>query len=86
MLNLLVCSFCVCCRRAKQRIAYSDLCYFEGSEIGFRSINGGAGGAGKEFCESLGGNIQKEQFTIIMLTYEREQVEHDIYFNLTPLY
>lgn len=47
-----------------------------GSEIGFRTINGGAGGAGKEFCESLGGNIQKEQFTIIILTYEREQVWH----------
>ncbi len=47
---------------------------FLGSEIGFRAINGGAGGAGKEFCESLGGNIQKEQFTIVMLTYEREQV------------
>lgn len=45
-----------------------------GSEIGFRPINRGAGGAGKEFCESLGGNIQKEQFTVVMLTYEREQV------------
>ncbi|XP_065217618.1 exostosin-3 [Planococcus citri] len=47
---------------------------FIGSEIGFRAINSGAGGAGKEFCESLGGNVQKEQFTIVILTYEREQV------------
>lgn len=45
-----------------------------GSGIGFRAINGGAGGAGKEFCESLGGNTPKEQFTIVILTYEREQV------------
>ncbi|EZA60195.1 Exostosin-3 [Ooceraea biroi] len=29
---------------------------------------------GKEFSESLGGNYPREQFTIVMLTYEREQV------------
>ena len=45
-----------------------------GSEVGFRPINKGAGGAGKEFSESLGGNHPREQFTIVMLTYEREQV------------
>uniref|UniRef100_A0A1B6CK88 glucuronosyl-galactosyl-proteoglycan 4-alpha-N-acetylglucosaminyltransferase n=1 Tax=Clastoptera arizonana TaxID=38151 RepID=A0A1B6CK88_9HEMI len=47
---------------------------FIGSEVGFRPIGRGAGGAGKEFCESLGGNHPREQFTIVMLTYQREQV------------
>jgi len=47
---------------------------FIGSEVGFRPIGKGAGGAGKEFSESLGGNYPREQFTIVMLTYEREQV------------
>ncbi|KAJ8683504.1 hypothetical protein QAD02_019296 [Eretmocerus hayati] len=47
---------------------------FIGSEVGFRPISKGAGGAGKEFSESLGGNYPREQFTIVMLTYEREQV------------
>jgi len=45
-----------------------------GSGMGFRPIGRGAGGAGKEFSESLGGNNPREQFTIVMLTYEREQV------------
>lgn len=48
--------------------------YFAGSEVGFRPVGKGAGGAGKEFSESLGGNYPREQFTIVMLTYEREQV------------
>ncbi|XP_006821057.1 exostosin-like 3 [Saccoglossus kowalevskii] len=47
---------------------------FRGSGVGFRPIGDGAGGAGKEFMESLGGNVPKEQFTIVMLTYEREEV------------
>lgn len=47
---------------------------FIGSEHGFRPIGKGAGGAGKEFCEALGGNQPREQFTIVMLTYEREKV------------
>ncbi|XP_034250029.1 exostosin-3 [Thrips palmi] len=47
---------------------------FIGSGVGFRPIGKGTGGAGKEFCESLGGNSPREQFTIVMLTYEREQV------------
>lgn len=47
---------------------------FIGSETGFRPIGKGAGGAGKEFCEALGGNSPREQFTIVILTYEREQV------------
>lgn len=47
---------------------------FRGSSLGFRPIAAGAGGSGKEFSQSIGGNIPKEQFTIVMLTYEREQV------------
>lgn len=50
---------------------------FIGSHTGFRAIGKGAGGAGKEFGEALGGNYPREQFTIVMLTYEREQVLMD---------
>lgn len=50
---------------------------FVGSPMGFRPIGKGSGGAGKEFGESLGGNHPREQFTIVMLTYEREQVLMD---------
>ena len=34
-----------------------------GSGLGFRPIGRGAGGAGKEFSEALGGNYPREQFT-----------------------
>ncbi|XP_018323408.2 exostosin-3 [Agrilus planipennis] len=47
---------------------------FMGSERGFRPIGLGQGGAGKEFSEALGGNYPREQFTILLLTYERDQV------------
>lgn len=47
---------------------------FIGSSAGFRPINHGAGGSGKEFSESLGGDRPREQFTIVILTYEREAV------------
>ena len=47
---------------------------FLGSSIGFRAINSGEGGSGKEFSQALGGNYPSEQFTIVMLTYEREAV------------
>ncbi|XP_057374862.2 exostosin-3-like [Daphnia carinata] len=47
---------------------------FLGSGLGFRPIAGGSGGSGKEFSENLGGNLPREQFTIVILTYEREQV------------
>ncbi|XP_076456777.1 exostosin-like 3 [Babylonia areolata] len=47
---------------------------FLGSPYGFRPVGLGAGGAGKEFSEALGGNVPREQFTIVMLTYERETV------------
>ena len=33
------------------------------SEIGFRPIGDGAGGDGKAFSESIGGNSPREQFT-----------------------
>ncbi|KAL3892228.1 hypothetical protein ACJMK2_004457 [Sinanodonta woodiana] len=47
---------------------------FLGSGYGFRPINRGEGGSGKEFSESLGGDLPREQFTVVMLTYEREAV------------
>ncbi|GJQ82814.1 hypothetical protein Trydic_g13516 [Trypoxylus dichotomus] len=47
---------------------------FIGSSRGFRPIGRGQGGSGKEFSEALGGNSPREQFTILLLTYEREQV------------
>jgi len=47
---------------------------FFGSGLGFRPINGGEGGSGHEFSLALGGNSPQEQFTVVMLTYEREQV------------
>jgi len=47
---------------------------FHGSGLGFRPICGGEGGAGREFSQALGGNMAQEQFTVVMLTYEREQV------------
>ncbi|CAB3359251.1 Hypothetical predicted protein [Cloeon dipterum] len=47
---------------------------FLGSGLGFRPIGHGAGGSGREFSEALGGNMAREQYTVVMLTYEREQV------------
>uniref|UniRef100_A0A4D5S5W6 glucuronosyl-galactosyl-proteoglycan 4-alpha-N-acetylglucosaminyltransferase n=2 Tax=Ixodes scapularis TaxID=6945 RepID=A0A4D5S5W6_IXOSC len=47
---------------------------FMGSSFGFRPIGQGVGGTGKEFSEVLGGNVPREQFTVVMLTYEREAV------------
>ncbi|CAK1599869.1 unnamed protein product [Parnassius mnemosyne] len=47
---------------------------FMGSAAGFRPIGAGAGGSGKEFSEALGGDRPREQFTIVILTYERESV------------
>lgn len=58
---------------------------FLGSGEGFRPIGNGAGGSGKEFSESLGGNYPKEQFTIVMLTYEREKVLLDSLSRLRDL-
>ncbi|XP_043213542.1 exostosin-3-like isoform X1 [Amphibalanus amphitrite] len=47
---------------------------FVGPRLGFRPVAAGEGGSGKEFSESLGGNSPHEQFTVVMLTYRREQV------------
>lgn len=47
---------------------------FLGSGTGFRPIGSGTGGSGKEFQAALGGNMPREQFTVVMLTYEREEV------------
>ncbi|XP_052236593.1 exostosin-like 3 [Dreissena polymorpha] len=47
---------------------------FFGAGSGYRPINKGEGGSGKEFSESIGGNHPREQFTIVMLTYERSDV------------
>lgn len=47
---------------------------FKGSSLGFRPVAKGIGGSGKEFQASLGGNIPREQFTIVILTYQREAV------------
>ena len=47
---------------------------FHGSGLGFRPISGGEGGAGLEFSQALGGNTPGEQFTVVMLTFERDQV------------
>ena len=50
---------------------------FLGSSLGFRPIGQGEGGSGKEFSQVLGGNTPSEQFTVVMLTYERETVLMD---------
>ncbi|XP_021341980.1 exostosin-like 3, partial [Mizuhopecten yessoensis] len=54
---------------------------FLGSGYGFRPVNKGEGGAGKEFSESLGGNIPREQFTILTLrgNIHQEQVESKVF-------
>lgn len=50
---------------------------FLGSQIGFRPIGNGVGGSGLEFSQAIGGNRPSEQFTVVILTYEREQVLMD---------
>ena len=47
---------------------------FRNSSKGFELIGEGAGGAGIAFSRALGGNYPMEQFTIVILTYERELV------------
>lgn len=47
---------------------------FRNSSSGFQPLGKGAGGAGAEFQKALGGDYPLEQFTIVMLTYERELV------------
>jgi len=48
--------------------------FLQGSSDGFRPIGGGWGGTGRVYQESLGGNYPREQFTVVMLTYERNDV------------
>ena len=50
------------------------LAFVAGSTDGFRPIGGGEGGTGRVYQESLGGNYPREQFTVVMLTYERNEV------------
>ena len=50
---------------------------FLGSYLGFRPIADGVGGSGKEFSQAIGGNSPSEQFTVVILTYEREEVLMD---------
>jgi len=47
---------------------------FLGPSLGFRPVSGGQGGAGAQFSQAIGGNSPQEQFTVVMLTYQREQV------------
>jgi alpha-1,4-N-acetylglucosaminyltransferase EXTL3 len=47
---------------------------FLNSSVDIQPIGKGAGGAGVEFQKALGGDYPFEQFTIVMLTYERELV------------
>lgn len=47
---------------------------FISPETEYRPINDGLGGSGFEFSRSLGGDQPNEQFTIVLLTYERNQI------------
>lgn len=47
---------------------------FISPEASYRPINDGLGGSGNEFSRSLGGDHPNEQFTIVLLTYERNQI------------
>lgn len=47
---------------------------FISTEQGYRPIGDGLGGSGPEFSRSLGGDRIMEQFTIVLLTYERELI------------
>ncbi len=58
---------------------------FLGSPYGFRPVAGGSGGAGLEFSQVIGGNRPTEQFTIVMLTYERDLVLLDALSRLDGL-
>ena len=47
---------------------------FLNSSYNMQPLGNGAGGAGVEFQKALGGDYPFEQFTVVMLTYEREMV------------
>ena len=42
--------------------------------LNFDPVCNGEGGDGVEYQKSLGGNFPREQFTVVMLTYKREDV------------
>lgn len=44
---------------------------FISQDQSYQPINDGLGGSGMEFSQSLGGDYPNEQFTIVLLTYER---------------
>lgn len=44
---------------------------FYANNQGYRPIGSGLGGSGVEFSQSIGGDHPSEQFTIVILTYER---------------
>jgi alpha-1,4-N-acetylglucosaminyltransferase EXTL3 len=44
---------------------------FISADLSYHPINDGIGGSGLEFSKSLGGDFPNEQFTIVLLTYER---------------
>ena len=58
---------------------------FISSSHGFRIIGDGAGGSGFEFFPSLGGNSPRQQFTIVIFTYERETILMDMLHRLKGL-
>ena len=43
-------------------------------ELNFDPVCNGAGGDGVEYQKALGGNFPREQFTVIMPTYKRDDV------------
>ena len=47
---------------------------FHDAQLGFDPVFGGAGGDGVEYQRALGGNYPREQFTVVMITYKREDV------------
>lgn len=47
---------------------------FQGSSAGFKPIAEGRGAVGEEYQKALGGNVPGEQFTIVILTYKRDEV------------
>lgn len=47
---------------------------FLSANQGYRPIGGGLGGSGIEFSRAIGGDYPNEQFTIVLLTYERKTI------------
>lgn len=48
--------------------------YAQGSSAGFKPIADGKGAMGEEYQKALGGNVPAEQFTIVILTYKRDEI------------